>query len=543
MHVMDSSNAGGVAAKYGFLYQDCAAAFFVTQMLRDKDIQAVRCEVIDDIDIIKAEVTEFIQVKTTDKNRWGITDLVKKAKGANSKLIPDSSILHKSMSCDHDSIVKAEFRILTLDKVGSALDYLTIPIKSRPSKSGRDKLFDSLSKSLNGFKTPNGNDIGYWIDSTWWQVIPSIRELELEAFNNIRYAAMHIYGVCLSLDDQVERIWRDIVYTLNKKSTLSRKVHTADEKTYSRIDFIEWIEHEIKLMALETHTYIKVYERQNIRPILSEFDRINSTSQPSKTIIALHQTYSLKQYRYKYVAESICMWLDELLLRPEEIADSININSTQKYSVLKQRLAASIAELEHFLGRALLHSTIRADKKSQPIPALLYIEQDGALKILDNVHIVRQLNAKDELWIGLSKILMTNNVHQTLTQMREELCELIIDTLDQARQKILDVKKDSYLVSHEINELLNVTQPFDNYIDRFRFAIFLGYESSHLTEPETAGYEISLKREISSVFELFLNDLVDSDHPLINIKLDIYLYPAPNNKTLLATVREKLESF
>lgn len=69
---MDSSNAGGVAAKLGFLYQDCAAALFVTQMLLDKRIEAVRCEVTDDIDILYSTHTEFVQVKTSDKPRWSI---------------------------------------------------------------------------------------------------------------------------------------------------------------------------------------------------------------------------------------------------------------------------------------------------------------------------------------------------------------------------------------------------------------------------------------------------------------------------------------
>ncbi|WP_122836409.1 dsDNA nuclease domain-containing protein, partial [Pseudomonas viridiflava] len=49
---MDSSNAGGVAARLGFLYKDCAAALFVTQMLLDNRLEDVRCEVIADIEIL-----------------------------------------------------------------------------------------------------------------------------------------------------------------------------------------------------------------------------------------------------------------------------------------------------------------------------------------------------------------------------------------------------------------------------------------------------------------------------------------------------------
>ncbi|WP_122558977.1 dsDNA nuclease domain-containing protein, partial [Pseudomonas viridiflava] len=60
---MEPNDAGGVAAKHGFIFQDCVAAYYVTQMLRDKTIQRVRCEVTDDIDVVFDDFVEFVQVK------------------------------------------------------------------------------------------------------------------------------------------------------------------------------------------------------------------------------------------------------------------------------------------------------------------------------------------------------------------------------------------------------------------------------------------------------------------------------------------------
>nr|WP_277528547.1 dsDNA nuclease domain-containing protein [Pseudomonas baetica] len=124
---MDSNDSGGVAAKHGFLFQDCVAAFHVTRMLRDKTIRSVRCEVMDDIDIVSDGYVDFVQVKSTEKTRWNISDIVKNGKGADKKTIPCSSILHKSMQCKSDPGLSRRYSIVTEDKVNKTLEYLTIP--------------------------------------------------------------------------------------------------------------------------------------------------------------------------------------------------------------------------------------------------------------------------------------------------------------------------------------------------------------------------------------------------------------------------------
>lgn len=78
---METNDSGGVAAKHGFLFQDCVAASHVTRMLRDKTIRSVRCEVTDDIDIVYYGHVDFVQVKSTEKTRWNISDIVKNSKG------------------------------------------------------------------------------------------------------------------------------------------------------------------------------------------------------------------------------------------------------------------------------------------------------------------------------------------------------------------------------------------------------------------------------------------------------------------------------
>ncbi len=108
-------------------------------MLRDKTIRSVRCEVTDDIDIISDGYVDFIQVKSTEKTRWNISDMVKNGKGADKKTIPCSSILHKSMQCESDSGLTRRYLIVTEDKVNKTLEYLTIePWRGKVSQVGRN---------------------------------------------------------------------------------------------------------------------------------------------------------------------------------------------------------------------------------------------------------------------------------------------------------------------------------------------------------------------------------------------------------------------
>jgi hypothetical protein len=67
------SNAGGVAARQGFKYQDHVAAFFVLTMIDDPRLAKVECETADDIFLFwqhgGTEYSEYVQVKTTEGDR------------------------------------------------------------------------------------------------------------------------------------------------------------------------------------------------------------------------------------------------------------------------------------------------------------------------------------------------------------------------------------------------------------------------------------------------------------------------------------------
>ncbi|MBT2374419.1 dsDNA nuclease domain-containing protein [Pseudomonas fluorescens] len=523
---MDSSNSGGVAAKLGFRYQDCAAALFVTEMFLNKTVKAVRCEVTDDIDIIYDDWVEYVQVKTSDTPRWSIPQLTTRKKGAGNRYIPESSIVHKSMSCATTPFSACRFRIVSPKDSTFPLNFLEIDREKRKGKPGRTEIVAALNAKLGAYSGSAGNDVSHWVDSTWWQVIPTMYQIELIGIKNIRYAATEIYGVTLSSDKLAESIWIDILNTMSKKSALDRRVYIEDDKTYFRDNFMSWFKQELIFLD-SSNAHRKIYAKKDLPKILVPFRVPFSTPVGTRNGLVLHQRYHLGQYRYEHIAKNVCRWLDELFLRPKEMADNNCLSVTDKFKKLKERVLESTRDMETFLGKALLHSTVRLSHNSQPIPVSLFIDKDDKVRVYENVHIIQSDNSPDELWIGFSKIIKSGDIPTILTRLRSLLYDDIMSSFDEVRDKILDIKEDSYLLRHDIDEILDTSHPFDDHINRFRFLLFVGYDSALLTNPETKGHEDDLYAEAKALFDHFVSDL-STNSTFSHINIDLFLYPTPS---------------
>ncbi|WP_315975177.1 MULTISPECIES: dsDNA nuclease domain-containing protein [unclassified Pseudomonas] len=534
---MEPNDAGGVAAKHGFNFQDCVAAYYVTQMLRDKTIQRVRCEVTDDIDVVCDDFVEFVQVKTTTKAHWARSDLVVLGTGGGSKKIPCSSILHKSMDCEPVLTVPRRFRIVTEHPTNVTLEYLLINRDERDGKSGRDDLVDYLNSKTSNYVAASGVDVATWVDAACWEVFRTMREIELLGIRNIRLASYELHGVMLSTEASAEEIWCGILHTVTRKGALSRRIHSVDRKSYLRSDlnawFLGYVEEDQKRAGR------KVYVKRPLPHILVPFRNPLSTPCAKRNGRVLHQQYSLRRYRYKHIVDNVCKWLDEVFLRPNELADIHKLSMVEQGQRLKKMVFASMADVRSFLGRVLLHATIRQMHASQPIPCLLYLQGEDEEKILENVHIVRRDPEGDQLWVGFSELVTASNITKRLTEIRAQLYEEIGNCFGDARGKILDIKDDDYLLSHDIDAILDESNPFDAHLDRFRFVLFIGYDSTLLTDPETSGHEDDLEQETAALFEAFVDDL-EHDPTFAELTIDVFIYPAPSLETLTQLVDKKV---
>lgn len=534
---MESNDSGGVAAKHGFLFQDCVAAYHVTRMLRDKTIRSVRCEVTDDIDIVSDGYVDFVQVKSTEKTRWNISDIVKNSKGADKKTIPCSSILHKSMQCESSSGLLRRYLIVTEDKVNKTLEYLTISPTARAGKLGRQELIDDLNKRTTNYQTTAGVSIADWVDATTWEVFHTLRELELMGIRNIRMASQDLHGIILSSETVAEDIWCHILDTVTHKGEHSRRIHSADDKSYIRPDLLKWF--KLRVEDDQSRSGRKIYVKRDLPHILTPFRTPMVSACAKRNGQVLHQQYSLKKYRYKHIADNVCQWLDEVFLRPKELADIHKLTLVEKRERLRTSVFKSLHDVSEFLGRVLLHATIRQHHESQPIPCMLYVEKPGPEKILENVHIVRRDPEGDQLWIGFSELVTDVDIAVRLPEIRDRLYEDISECFDTTRNKILDVKDDDYLLHHDIDEILDGSRPLDAHLDRFTFVLFVGYNSYLLTDPETPSHEDELEQETTALFEKFAADLVE-DSPFANLCVHVFIYPAPSLQHLTKLVEDKV---
>jgi hypothetical protein len=544
---MNRDDSGGVGAKSGFLFQDYVAAYYVLQMLQNKKIAAVRCEVTDDIDLIyNHNEIEYVQVKTTEGDRkWSITEIceVTKVKKERNKPKPPSatdSILHKSLICDVDIAIKSSFKIISKRDVLNGLNYLRTPVLERLDKTPRDELFKALSPKIGMFLSPAGRDFGYWIDNASWDVFSSVNEIELRIYRDILISA-HDHGILLNPSRDAKIILNDVLCTVTKKSALSRKITCADNKTYFRDDFVNWFLEEIKILAasnsrLNTKVYV---EFSKTDPVLLKFSDHGSAQRAG---MGLGQGYEFGKYRFDYIADSIVNWMPEILLRPSELADTSRERFFAKSADITRRFLEQSSDFSEFLGRTLMHSSIRYYSNSEPIPVALYIDKDGnSFKEFENVHIVR-VDSGDELWMGFSSLSETLSLADSMEKVCNQLHELITVDFRLQRKKILEVKENSYLLKHDIDELLKESSSLDDHIHRFKFVIFVGYKSAHLSlEEEGDDYKKHQITEAQQNFEKIVDGILSKNKYFSRISVFIYLYPNPCIKTLVSTVRKKID--
>lgn len=64
------------------------------------------------------------------------------------------------------------------------------------------------------------------------------------------------------------------------------------------------------------------------------------------------------------------------------MSDIHKLTFIEKRERLKNSVFKSLHDVSEFLGRVLLHATIRQHHESQPIPCMLYVEKAGAEKFL-----------------------------------------------------------------------------------------------------------------------------------------------------------------
>lgn len=548
---MPKSDSGGIGAKKGFLYQDYVAAFYALMMLYDKSAIAIRCEVSDDIDIVYDDRIEYIQVKTTAADRsWQLGELTKVSSkppktGGKRKIHNKDSIIHKSLDCDSDDL-PGYFCIVSPRDVAKKLSYLKCPFNERSKIDGRDALLKSLKSKLKRYKSANGNDVEYWLDHAKWVTIPSIEYIELQAFKLITTIAYEYYGIYLEPTRHPERILNDLLTNLIKKSATSIALRSSDNKIYNREDFTSWFKGEIEHYGASSNPQVKIYtvDKKKLTAILSTFfeDDARYDFDGYKQCRGLKGSYHRNEYKYDAISNGIIKWLPEVLLRPNEIADQSAEKLEDKIRLYTSRKKQSLSAIEELITKVLLHSTIRTQYNSQPIPAHLYIDDDDNSSF-DNIHIILNEHQPDALLMGFS-YLIDKDIPASISSIVKNFDALLESKAFSSRnEKILEDKEDGYLLKHDIDDILSPNTSLDEHLSRFKFAFFLGYETDILqcnSKDMANDYVTNLKAEVSSHFEDLINTLTRHDQFFESLNISVYLYPIPSIEALKTLVSNNM---
>ncbi|MBG9999299.1 DUF4297 domain-containing protein [Pseudoalteromonas sp. NSLLW24] len=564
---MELSDSGGPAALKGFIYQNFVAAYYALRMLENKNLLSVRCEAVDDVDAVYTDKIEYIQIKTTEKDRkWSVSEFA----DADTKVVPpvkgqrkeqtvskEDSILHKSILCDkgkHPSY----FRIVTPRDVTDSLKYLKTSLNTRNEKAIlKPPLLKRLGACIERnrpkksplFTSPNGNDIEYWLDHAEWEVIPQ-EVIESRCTKLIQQAAQR-KGIYLFENGDPERILCSLLNNLFKKGAASRVIKSIDDKSYLREDFIPWFESEIEHYANLSEGHVKIYttDGKTLQVVLSLFFQDNNLYEEQeysgrKECKGLKGEYHRRQYGYDLIARNLYKWFHEILLLPNEIADNAPGKITDKFKLLTQRYKQEANFINNLIAKALLHSTIRTIYKAQPIAANLHID-DNNNTCFDNIHIILNAHHPDNLLMGFSRLIDKIDDSSIANIVHEFNSLLDSEAFSTQKEKVLIAKKDNYLLDHDIDDILNANSSLDTNLDRFRFVFFIGYQSDHLkcnAREMTIDYEKSLELEVTTKFKSLVDKMLLKDEFYEDLHIEVYLYPIPSLSSLINEIQTQVKS-
>ena len=246
IHSLPALEIGGETARHGFLYQDHVAVSFCVEMLTDGQIDAVWCEVHDDITLLFTEqgerFVEFVQVKSNELDQmWSaalITDRDKKnaTSGQKTQKVPvvGTSILERSLAqarCEE----KHRFRIVTAVNANSELRLLTYKrdaAERAPATPSFAALLKRIGDSLDGVAQSGPQSLQFWLESVLWDVRGP--ESAVRDATTVRLTAYLHDLFELTAPDHVQAVYDFLLQTVERAAVASAPLPYDAKKLHSK---------------------------------------------------------------------------------------------------------------------------------------------------------------------------------------------------------------------------------------------------------------------------------------------------------------------
>jgi len=520
-----ASNAGGVAARQGFKYQDHVAASFVLAMIADARLKKVECETADDITLIwqqehGPEFPEYVQVKTTEADKkWSQSEITKRT----AKSRAPTSLVEKSLLCD-TSAANALFRIVSRRGVNKTLTCLTLQRDNRQRAKPVADLGAKLAKKF-ATKSKNGNDLAFWARQTVWRVAGEIDQLK--AVNQQCLLSLAEEHGANPTHSHLNTIYTDLLQKVDDAAAASKVTHAAD-KIITRANAIEWWNKHLQETEAARQRTAKPY-RANGDAFFADLHKLTE-NEIRRALASYDARYERKKWRSLQLADHLVDWLPEIALKASDLVSLQHLQMRQKtrdaVRAIRQQSALTI---ERILAETLLHAVVRQSLGSEPIACKLFYQSTTGLHSFGNAHIVHGAE-KDELWLGRAKVATAAECEAIVaTAVRELEHALDADFLKEERETIITLRQPQHLLPTKLEAALSRNTPIDDLIDVICIPVLLAYDSAVLSGGYYADYRPRLIEEVTRAYEALKLRLPKS---LQLVKMHIFLIPIECVKTL-----------
>ncbi|AWM05009.1 HamA C-terminal domain-containing protein [Bradyrhizobium symbiodeficiens] len=525
----DISDAGGVAARIGFKYQDHVAASFVLDMLDDRRVVQVECETSDDITRVlhqdDLEIVEYIQVKTTDRDKkWTSTELTARVTKDNP-----TSLVEKSLLADRHQ-PSARFRIVTRRSVNASLAALLDPIERRETTGQISVLAAKLKAKYPKTFSSNGHDLAYWAQNALWDVRSGLEHIEsqnLQLLNRIaeEFGANPTYS-------QAKKIYSDLLLLVEAAAAATRR--NKIKKVVTRTMIVDWWSARLAEVRATAAASAKPYRIRGT----SFFIEVHNVPYPleKRQALGYDAQYERKVWRSLQLSQYLVSWLAELSLKASELAEIDQLN-------LKQKLDAGLATIRaqrtlnsrELLGEALLHAILRHYFGSEPVACKLFHRSRLGDRITRNAHIVSRQQG-DQLWLGRTYFLEGDGERELLARIADDLCEsLATEVLQEERQVIIQLREPQHLTSRSLWDAFGPGAPIDRILEMLCIPVLIAYDSAVLGVGHSDDYQQKLKSEIAKFGDRFVSSL-----PAQTVEVQVHVIFVPvENLCLLVSQFEK----
>ena len=531
------SNKGGPAARQGFKYQDHVAASFILKMLADSNYVQVECETADDIVAVyslgETLANEYIQVKTTeDDKKWNLDQSTKLDNGK-----PNTSLFQKSLMCDKRPGV-ARFRIVSKRDVASILRCFTVELEKRVLPDEATSRGTNLAKKFSKTTSDQKRDFKYWADNFVWQVCGAMGSME--ALNmKLLFELAEQYGVSPN-HSQCKLIyaefleWADAAATADVITDAVKKVITR-EQAYDRLEAL------FQAAEQASASFAKPY-RAKPEPFLVEFHAATDASL-LRSLTGFDVQYDFEEWQCREFAEHLVRWLPEFCLRASEIVNFQLHHSREVLAKSVGKITETSMPRERFLAEVILHSILRSKHSSQPIACKVFFEEQGKLSEFGNAHVVQERGRPDELWLGLSRMIFTGKMDESL----EEVCRVLDATISKTvliaeRNIIVTLREPQHHrpTAEKFNAAISYNARAEDLLKVLCFPILLAYDSNTLASGYLAQYITNLKAEVAEHYTALTGQLSSK---IEQVRVVAYLVPIQSALELIAEFDSICEAY